>query len=335
MKQIKKMVVFLLAVVLCVGSIKVPTKAAETGTAYIAKATASYKHPVTGVIEDAGNNEGLGQSMTESVLHAKALIEKTESGKIYATVRIFLTDNISDIKFWTQKRGASSFNSVSATLMQENIGGVYCSDYRFQIPSEDAVVKASFYVTPMGRDVIFFFDFSNLKEGSDDFIVSVGQGTTSEQTKESSANQTVETATTETKTEVVEVESTTKTSSTEETSKETTKKSSEEKEEETTEKESSDEIEVAEEVVEETTESSSGMDLINEAEGLVLSDDTLLQDTSDQTAEDTENSTANTVIPALSWTLVWQCILIITLPSLIIGSALFGALIFLKKREED
>ena len=329
MKQIKKMVVFLLAVVLCVGSIKVPIKAAETGTAYIAKATASYKHPVTGVIEDAGNNEGLGQSMTESVLHAKALIEKTESGKIYATVRIFLTDNISDIKFWTQKRGASSFNSVSATLMQENIGGVYCSDYRFQIPSEDAVVKASFYVTPMGRDVIFFFDFSNLKEGSDDFIVSVGQGTTSEQTKESSANQTVETATTESKTEVVEVESTTKTSSTEETSKETT--ASEEKEEETKAEESSDETKVAEE----TTESSSGMDLINEAEGLVLSDDTLLQDTSDQTAEDTENSTANTVIPALSWTLVWQCILIITLPSLIIGSALFGALIFLKKREED
>ena len=329
MKQIKKMVVFLLAVVLCVGSIKVPIKAAETGTAYIAKATASYKHPVTGVIEDAGNNEGLGQSMTESVLHAKALIEKTESGKIYATVRIFLTDNISDIKFWTQKRGASSFNSVSATLMQENIGGVYCSDYRFQIPSEDAVVKASFYVTLMGRDVIFFFDFSNLKEGSDDFLVSVGQGTTSEQTKESSANQTVETATTETKTEVVEVENTTKTSSTEETSKETT--ASEEKEEETKAEESSDETKVAEE----TTESSSGMDLINEAEGLVLSDDTLLQDTSDQTAEDTENSTANTVIPALSWTLVWQCILIITLPSLIIGSALFGALIFLKKREED
>lgn len=329
MKQIKKMVVFLLAVVLCVGSIKVPTKAAETGTAYIAKATASYKHPVTGVIEDAGNNEGLGQSMTESVLHAKALIEKTESGKIYATVRIFLTDNISDIKFWTQKRGASSFNSVSATLMQENIGGVYCSDYRFQIPSEDAVVKASFYVTLMGRDVVFFFDFSNLKEGSDDFLVSVGQGTTSEQTKESSANQTVETATTETKTEVLEVENTTKTSSTEETSKETT--ASEEKEEETKAEESSDETKVAEE----TTESSSGMDLINEAEGLVLSDDTLLQDTSDQTAEDTENSTANTVIPALSWTLVWQCILIITLPSLIIGSALFGALIFLKKREED
>lgn len=329
MKQIKKMVVFLLAVVLCVGSIKVPIKAAETGTAYIAKATASYKHPVTGVIEDAGNNEGLGQSMTESVLHAKALIEKTESGKIYATVRIFLTDNISDIKFWTQKRGASSFNSVSATLMQENIGGVYCSDYRFQIPSEDAVVKASFYVTPMGRDVVFFFDFSNLKEGSDDFLVSVGQGTTSEQTKESLANQTVETATTETKTEVVEVENTTKTSSTEETSKETT--ASEEKEEETKAEESSDETKVAEE----TTESSSGMDLINEAEGLVLSDDTLLQDTSDQTAEDTENSTANTVIPALSWTLVWQCILIITLPSLIIGSALFGALIFLKKREED
>ena len=41
------------------------------------------------------------------------------------------------------------------------------------------------------------------------------------------------------------------------------------------------------------------------------------------------------VIPALSWTLVWQCILIITLPSLIIGGGIFAILIFLKKREEE
>lgn len=337
MKQMKKIVVCLLVALLCVSGLKVSTQAAETGTAYIATATASYKHPVTGVIEDSGNNEGLGQSMTESVLNSKALIEKTDSGKLYATVRIFLTDNISDIKFWTQKRGASSFQSVSATLMQENIGGVYCSDYRFQIPAEDAIVKASFYVTPMGRDVIFFFDFSNLKEGSDDFIVSVNQSSASEQTKSASSAQTVETATTESKVEAVETQSTTKSSSTKETSETAEKSSQESKTDEATSEESDEQEETTKTEATKTEtadESSSGMELINEADGLVLSDDTLLEADSEQT-DAVEDSADTMTIPALSWILVWQCILIITLPSLIIGGAVFGMLIFLKKREED
>ena len=343
MKKIKSIFAFVLALVLCIGMREMPL-AAETGTAYVATATAYYKHPVTGTVEDAGNNEGLGQSMTESVLHSKALIEKTDSGKLYATVRIFLTDNIENVKFWTQSRGASSFQSVSATLMQENIGGVYCSDYRFQIPAENAVVKASFYVTPMGRDVIFYLDFSNLKEGSSDFIVSVQKGQSSSQTStETTANTTTQTtnsANTSTQAGSSNSQTTTNTNNstnttsnnktTTTTSTDSSKSTS--KSEETTEKESS----TTTDTTKTTEQTSLGMELINEADGLVVSDSELLGENADsETTEQADQTKEDMVIPALSWTLVWQCILIITLPSLIIGGGVFGMLIFLKTREED
>ncbi len=40
-----------------------------------AKITPYYSHPVTGVIEDPGNNPGIGQGMTENVLSPQALVE--------------------------------------------------------------------------------------------------------------------------------------------------------------------------------------------------------------------------------------------------------------------
>lgn len=320
----KRIVVFLLALIVCINIKEVP-RASELGTAYLAKATSYYKHPITGVVEDAGNNEGLGQSMTESVLSSSALVEKTNSGKLYATVRIFLTDNISEVKFFTQKRGETSFKSVSATLMQENMGGTYCSDYRFAIPSEDAIVKASFYVTPMGRDVIFYFDFSNLKEGSGDFIVSVKQ-----ETKSQTTNQTVEKVNSEEKEQINSSSASTQEEK-EETKNEideqadTEEKSNQEGKEATTEKES-------------VAGKSPAEQLLDQTQGLVLSDTSVLgteEGSTENLEEVKETEKEAIVIPALSWTLVWQCILIITLPSLIIGGGIFGILIFLKKREEE
>lgn len=140
---------------------------------YLADATAHYAHPVTGEVEDPGNNAGIGQSMTENVLSSSALIEIDTNGKIYATVRLFMTDQISKVEFWTQKRGASGWNSVSATIMQENAGGKLSNDYRFAIPAENAIVRTSCYVDAMGRAVVFYFDFSGLKSGSSDFVTSI------------------------------------------------------------------------------------------------------------------------------------------------------------------
>lgn len=139
---------------------------------YTAAAHPYYIHPVTGVVEDAGNNPVIGQAMTESVLHKTALIEVDQEGKTYVTFRFSLMDNIRDFAFQVQKDGNSPFQDVEATIMKEDLGNSK-TDFRLELPSEKAIVRSSFYVIAMGRDVVFYMNFSDLKEGSGDFITSV------------------------------------------------------------------------------------------------------------------------------------------------------------------
>ncbi len=299
---------------------------AEDGTAYTAAANPYYKHPVTGEIEDAGNNEGIGQGMTESVLYPTALIEKAADGKLYATVRYYLAEYISDVAFWTQERGSTDWSGVSFAIMQENLGGEYCTDYRLEIPAEDAIVRSSFFVAPMGREVIFYMDFSDLMEGSGDFVVSVDTGDGSITDGNGSA-------------------------------KNLSAKVPEEK--------------LADRVRASAAaggEMAGARELIDSADGLVLSDTSLLvpgqtgtvetagaagtvesaetTETKETKGTEVTNTTEaeiaavaegekeGTVIPALSWKLVWQCILIVTIPGLLVGGTLMGVLVFLRRREE-
>lgn len=141
---------------------------------YLADSTPYYAHPYTGVIEDSGgeNSAVLGQSMTESALCPQALIEVDPDGNMYATIRLSLMDNIENPQFMVQADGYSSFYDVYADCMQENLDN-NTSDFRFPITSENSIVRSTFYVVPMGRDVIFYIGFSNLTEGSGDFVTSV------------------------------------------------------------------------------------------------------------------------------------------------------------------
>lgn len=141
---------------------------------YEADAHPHYRHSVTGVIEDSGGegSEVLGQSMTESALRTQSLIEVDPDGNMFATVRVALMDNIQNPQFKVQNDGYSDFYDVSADLMKENYDANE-SDYRFPIPSENCIVRCTFYVVPMGRDVIFYIDFDNIRVGSGDFVTSV------------------------------------------------------------------------------------------------------------------------------------------------------------------
>lgn len=135
---------------------------------YIATASPHYKHPVTGVIEDSGGEGSavLGQSMTESALYNKALVEVDNKGTTYITVRLKLMDNIETPEFEVDGK------SVSASLMQEDYTE-NTADYRMKVPSEKSIIKCSMYVVPMGRQVKFFITVSDLTSGSGDFITSV------------------------------------------------------------------------------------------------------------------------------------------------------------------
>lgn len=172
-RSLKTLCGFAVMLVLAASITCVSASALDNG-AYTAKCSPHYRHPVTGEIEDSGGeeNETLGQSMTEGATHTEALIEVDPDGNMFATVRLKLMDNIQDPTFKVQNRGDSGFWDVSHDIMKEDFDRNE-SDFRFPVPNESCIVRATFYVVPMGRDVIYYIDFSDIREGSSDFIVSV------------------------------------------------------------------------------------------------------------------------------------------------------------------
>lgn len=131
-----------------------------------AKVTPYYSHPVTGVIEDPGNNPGIGQGMTENVLSPQALVEHIDDGRIFLSVRFNLANYIKNESFAVQNYGDQNFYSVKAEVTGQ---GKETRDYRFEIPGNNVIVRSSFFVEPMGRDVIFYYTISDLVAGNTDF----------------------------------------------------------------------------------------------------------------------------------------------------------------------
>lgn len=158
---------------LMAGITSIPALAASNGI-YTATATSHYKHPTTGLIEDSGGEGSyvLGQSMTESALNKAALVEVDPQGNTYVTVRLNLMDNIQNPQFQVDGSRNGNFSAVSATVMQEDFTE-NTTDFRMQVPDENAIIRCNMYVIPMGRDVIFYITVGDLKSGSGDFITSV------------------------------------------------------------------------------------------------------------------------------------------------------------------
>lgn len=166
-KALRMLCSVVVMLVLAASITAIPAYAASNGI-YLATATPHYRHPTTGVIEDAGGDGSavLGQSMTESALYRQALVEVDPHGTTYVTVRLKLMDNIQTPQF--QVDGSA----VSASLMQEDYTE-NTADYRMRVGSENSVIRCNMYVVPMGREVIFYITVSALQSGSGDFITSV------------------------------------------------------------------------------------------------------------------------------------------------------------------
>ena len=81
-------------------------------------------------------------------------------------------DNIQNPQFQVDGSRNGNFSSVSATVMQEDFTN-NTTDFRMQVPSENAIIRCNMYVIPMGRDVIFYITVGNLQSGSGDFVTSI------------------------------------------------------------------------------------------------------------------------------------------------------------------
>lgn len=153
--------------------------------AYLVTVTPSYKDPETGKIEDLGNNEAIGQGMTERLCGSTGLLEVDGSGEMWLTVRYYLSQFVSDVSF--EERSGGSYLTRSHTAMQTrkpvegatDIQEKYgFTDYRFKIESYDSVIRGKAYIEPMGRNVVYFLTASSPSAGSGDFVVTAGTSQT-------------------------------------------------------------------------------------------------------------------------------------------------------------
>lgn len=142
---------------------------AASGTVYTCSVTPSYSNPVTGEIEDAGGEAGYatGQGMVQSAVYSTGILEVTDTGEYYLTVRLGMMDYTNNHSFWVQNVGDSGWSApaVGQTGSGSDGNGT-TADICIQVPSENCVVRVSMYVEPMGRDVIYYFYPSGYSEGN-------------------------------------------------------------------------------------------------------------------------------------------------------------------------
>lgn len=158
----------LLALFMGAGFPAVPVQAAA-GTVYTCTIHPCYRHPVTGEIEDSGGEASYatGQGMVDGAVYPTGILELTDSGEYYLTIRMSLMDYTANHSFWVQSVGDSGWSTPALGVTgsgTDNNGAT--SDICIQVPSENCVVRGAMYVEPMGRDVIFYIYPSDFVAGN-------------------------------------------------------------------------------------------------------------------------------------------------------------------------
>ena len=232
-KPITAVTLALLFLFVCLLSLPVDLSvSAASGNVYTCKLNRHYQHPVSGVIEDSGGKASFatGQGMVEGCTSDFAVMEESDSGHYYLTIRMSLMDFTSGHSFMVQNRGDTEWQETAAgiTGTGSDTNGT-TNDICIQVPSENAIVRGTMYVEPMGRSVIWYMYASDFTEGNTTdmntlMVTSPSVKTTSESSQEpvessaeSSAQSTVESSVEESS---QPAENSVEESSTEESSKE-------------------------------------------------------------------------------------------------------------------
>ena len=140
---------------------------AASGQTYTCTVNRSYRHPVTGAIEDAGGEASYvtGQGMVEGAVRTIGLLEETDDGQCYLTIRMAQMDFTSGHSFQVQSRGGSGWSSTGVTVTARNNSDA-TADFRIQVPQKDCVIRGKMNVAAMGRDVVFFIYPSGFSAGN-------------------------------------------------------------------------------------------------------------------------------------------------------------------------
>ena len=141
----------LLALFMGAGFPTVPVQAAS-GTVYTCTIHPCYRHPVTGEIEDSGGEASYatGQGMVDGAVYPTGILELTDGGEYYLTIRMSLMDYTANHSFWVQSVGDAGWSTPALGVTgsgTDNNGST--SDICIQVPSENCVIRGAMYVEPM------------------------------------------------------------------------------------------------------------------------------------------------------------------------------------------
>lgn len=270
---------------------------AASGTVYSCAINRCYAHPVTGVIEDSGGESSYatGQGMVEGCVYSNGILEVTDDGAYYLTIRMSLMDYTSGHSFQVQNVGDSGWSTPSEIGITGNgsDSNGTTADVCMRVPSENCVVRGSMYVEPMGRDVIFYLYPSNFSEGnSTDMKATMVTGSSASTDEETQASEEGESSDAEVSSGSSSSSSGGGNSSLKSSSKDNEEKDSDNKEkdnnsEEGKKLESSITVTATPEAQETPSTDSSTLD---SASGLSLSTATDVEDTEENAGNNTENS---------------------------------------------
>ncbi|MDO5334980.1 MAG: heme-binding Shp domain-containing protein [Coriobacteriia bacterium] len=123
----------------------------------------SFEHPESGEIADSSGVVGkvIGQNMINKVVGADCLLEEGEN--TWLDLRFNMTNSISDISMQMQGPKDSDWTKTNFQVVSQDDDS---ADLRVLVSSAKDILKVSFYVTPIGRNVTFFVSCDSWKEGN-------------------------------------------------------------------------------------------------------------------------------------------------------------------------
>ena len=136
---------------------------AESGKVFTVNVNPSYKHPITGEIEDSGGEKSveIGQGMVEGAVYKKGLLEVLDSGEMYLTIKMALFDYTGNHKFLVDEN--DSEHEFTGSGSDDN---GETKDIRIKITNKNSIIKGNMYVEAMGRNVIWFMHISDVVQGN-------------------------------------------------------------------------------------------------------------------------------------------------------------------------
>lgn len=135
----------------------------------------TYQNPDTGVIDDVGQNPGIGNMMVKAQVQSVGYVEIEDDGTIWLNTRWNQADANIYAKFETSSDGSQTWTQRDFQVTNQAAVGNYefagntfsatVTDYRFQLGSLNDTIRCTNYVEAMDRECVWFCYITDLTSG--------------------------------------------------------------------------------------------------------------------------------------------------------------------------